>query len=63
MLKKWEGVRFIAVKKEKYDKEWSIKTLFSVADNFELKFIRTMSKKGLVVKILLNLLALNFYRW
>jgi len=39
-----------------------IETLFSVADNFELKFIRAVSRRGLAVKIILGLLAFNFYQ-
>ena len=32
-----------------------IETLFSIADNFGLKFIRAVSRKGLAVKIILSL--------
>jgi hypothetical protein len=39
-----------------------IETLFSVAENFGLKFIRAVSRKGLAVKIILGLLAFNFYQ-
>ena len=70
------NVRFIAVKREnmiKGDEEAEyygflsrvrkkIETLFSVADNFGLKFIRAVSRRGLAVKIILGLLAFNFYQ-
>jgi len=70
------GVVFIAVKREnmiKGDEEAEyygflsrvrkkIETLFSVADNFGLKFIRAVSRRGLAVKIILGLLAFNFYQ-
>ena len=70
------GVVFIAVKREnmiKSDEEAEyygflsrvrkkIETLFSVADNFGLKFIRAVSRRGLAVKIILGLLAFNFYQ-
>jgi hypothetical protein len=39
-----------------------IETLFSVAENFGLKFIRAVSRRGLAVKIILGLLAFNFYQ-
>jgi len=39
-----------------------IETLFSVTDNFGLKFIRAVSRRGLAVKIILGLLAFNFYQ-
>jgi len=39
-----------------------IETLFSVVDNFGLKFIRAVSRRGLAVKIILCLLAFNFYQ-
>ena len=39
-----------------------IETLFSVADNFGLKFIKAVSRRGLAVKIILGLLAFNFYQ-
>ena len=70
------GVVFIAVKREnmiKSDEEAKyygflsrvrkkIETLFSVAENFGLKFIRAVSRRGLAVKIILGLLAFNFYQ-
>ena len=70
------GVRFVAIKRvnmvKSYDeaKYYSylsrlrkkIETLFSVAENFGLKFIRAVSRKGLAVKIILGLLAFNFYQ-
>jgi len=39
-----------------------IETLFSVAENFGLKFTRAVSRRGLAVKIILGLLAFNFYQ-
>jgi DNA-binding LacI/PurR family transcriptional regulator len=73
---KKRDVDFIAVKREnmvKSDEEAEyyrflsrlrkkIETLFSVADNFGLKFIRAVSRRGLAVKIILSLLAFNFYQ-
>ena len=70
------SVVFIAVKREnmiKSDEEAEyygllsklrkkIETLFSVAGNFGLRFIRSVSRKGLAVKIILGLLAFNFYQ-
>ena len=70
------GVRFVAIKRvnmvksydeAKYYRSLSrlrkkIETLFSVAENFGLKFIRAVSRKGLAVKIILGLLAFNFYQ-
>jgi len=70
------GVEFIAVKRENMIKSCEeaeyygsisklrkkIETLFSVADNFGLRFIRAVSRKGLAVKIILGLLAFNFYQ-
>ena len=70
------NVRFIAVKRVnmvKSDEEAEyygflsrvrkkIETLFSVAENFGLKFIRAVSRRGLAVKIVLGLLAFNFYQ-
>jgi len=67
---------FIAIKRKnmikteeerKYYKELSrmrkiIDTLFSVADNFGLRFIRAISRRGLAVKIILSLLAFNIYQ-
>ena len=40
-----------------------IETLFSIGENFGLRFIRTVSRRGLVVKIILSLLAFNIYRY
>ncbi|HIP58428.1 MAG TPA: hypothetical protein EYH00_03895 [Archaeoglobus profundus] len=37
-----------------------IKTLFSVADEFGLGFIRAVSRKGLIVKLVLS--PFNFYQ-
>jgi len=73
---KKRDVVFIAVKREnmvKSDEEAEyyrslsrvrkkIETLFSVADNFGLKFIRAVSRRGLAVKIILGLLAFNVYQ-
>ena len=70
------GVRFVAIKREnmvKSDEEAKyysylsrlrkkIETLFSVVENFGLKFIRAVSRRGLAVKIILGLLAFNFYQ-
>ena len=70
------GVRFVAIKRENMVKSYDeakyysylsrlrkkIETLFSVAENFGLKFIRAVSRKGLAVKIILGLLAFNFYQ-
>ena len=70
------NVRFIAVKRVnmvKSDEEAEyygflsrlrkkIETLFSVAENFGLKFIRAVSRRGLAVRIILGLLAFNFYQ-
>ncbi len=39
-----------------------IEILFSVTENFELKFIRAVSRKCLVVKIILILLSFNIYQ-
>jgi len=39
-----------------------IETLFSVVDNFGLRFVRAVSRRGLAVKIILGLLAFNFYQ-
>ncbi len=39
-----------------------IETLFSVAENFGLKFIRAVGRRGLAVKIVLGPLAFNFYQ-
>ena len=36
--------------------------ILSVVDNFGLKFIRAVSRRGLVVKIILSLLAFNIYQ-
>jgi len=69
------NVRFIAVKREnmiKSDEEAEyygflsrlrkkIETLFSLADNFGLRFIRAVSRRGLAVKIILSFLAFNIY--
>jgi len=69
-------VDFIAVKRENMVKSEEeeiknrllsrlrkkIETLFSVADNFGLKFIRAVNRRGLAVKIILGLLAFNFYQ-
>ncbi len=71
-----KSVDFIAVKRENMVKSYEeaeyygflsrvrkkIETLFSVADNFGLKFIRAVSRRGLAVKIILGLLAFNFYQ-
>jgi len=73
---KKRGVTFIAVKRKNMiesDKEREyyrflsklrkkIETLFSVVDNLGLRFIRAVSRRGLAVKIILSLLAFNFYR-
>ena len=70
------GVIFIAIKREnmikseeevEYYKNISklrkkIETLFSVLDSFGLKFIKIVSRRGLVVKIILSLLAFNIYQ-
>lgn len=70
------GVKFIAIKKKnmvKSDMETryygslyrirkKIETLFSVLDNFGLRFIRSVSRKGLAIKIILSLLAFNVYQ-
>ena len=64
-----KGVTFIAIKRKnmiKSDEEQEyyrslsklrkkIETLFSVIDNFGLRFIRAVSRKGIVVKIVLSL--------
>ncbi|MBW9222234.1 transposase [Methanothermococcus sp. SCGC AD-155-C09] len=66
---KKRGVTFIAIKRKnmiKSDKEREyyrslsklrkkIETLFSVVDNFGLRFIRAVSRRGLAVKIILSL--------
>jgi hypothetical protein len=39
-----------------------IEALFSATENFGLKFIRAMSRRGLVVKIILGLLVFNAYQ-
>ena len=71
-----KGVVFIAVKREnmvKSDEEAEyyrslsrvrkkIETLFSVAENFGLKFIRAVSRRGLAVKMILGLLAFKVYQ-
>jgi len=36
-----------------------IETLFSIGENFGFRFIRTVSRRGLVVKIIHSLLAYN----
>lgn len=73
---KKRGVTFIAVKRKNMiesDKEREyyrflsklrkkIETLFSVVDNLGLRFIRAVSRGGLAVKIILSLLAFNFYQ-
>ena len=73
---KKKDVTFIAVKRKNMiesDKEREyhgflsklrkkIETLFSVVDNLGLRFIRAVSRRGLAVKIILSLLAFNFYR-
>lgn len=70
------GVKFIAIKRKnmikseeeaKYYRRLSklrrrIETLFSIGENFGLRFIRAVSRRGLVVKIILSLLAFNIYR-
>ena len=69
-------VKFVAVKRENMVKSEEeeiknrllsrlrkkIETLFSVADNFGLRFIRAVSRRGLAVKIILSLLAFNVYQ-
>ncbi|MBW9220248.1 transposase [Methanothermococcus sp. SCGC AD-155-N22] len=71
------GVKFIAIKRKnmikgeeevKYYRRLSklrrrIETLFSIGENFGLRFIRAMSRRGLVVKIILSLSACNIYRY
>ena len=71
------GVKFIAIKRKnmikseeeaKYYRRLSklrrrIETLFSIGENFGLRFIRAVSRRGLVVKIILSLLAFNIYRY
>ena len=73
---KKRNVVFIAVKRENMVKSneeteyygflsrvrKKIETLFSVAENFGLKFIRTVSRRDLAVKIVLGLLDFNFYQ-
>ena len=70
------SVEFIAVKRKnmiKSDEEADyyrflskvrkkIETLFSVGENFGLRFVRAVSKRGLAVKIILAFLAFNVYQ-
>ena len=40
-----------------------IETWFSIAENFGLRFIGAVSRRGLVVKIVLSLLAFNIHQY
>jgi hypothetical protein len=71
-----KGVEYIAIKRENMVKSEEekvyyrilsrirrmIETLFSQLEEFGLRFIRAVSRRGLAVKIILSILSFNIYR-